>query len=73
MTLDVPAKKRRVGITFKGAEQGVIHLDAAEDVVSQLEQFGTLTPLYGDRKRLQVDSRYDFAEVLAYIEALNNG
>ncbi len=67
----VPVMKCEIGVAFALPLMNYIRFWATPDAASDLRQFGILTQaeeasaLY----TLEVDARFDFAEVIAYLQA----
>lgn len=70
--MNTPTMKRKLGIIFQDAHQRVILFQADESLTDSLKQFGAITAASGylSVTSLEVDARYDFDEVLAYVESL---
>ena len=67
-----PRMKREVAVSSYNKSFSVIYLYATPDAVDQLGKFGAIQKwdsyLGSDHYRLDIDARYDFDEVLAYIQ-----
>ena len=65
-----PLMKREVAVEFYYEPIRHINFYATADAATEFEQYGTLLPDPNRRDgyRLEVDARYDFGEVLAYIQ-----
>jgi hypothetical protein len=68
--MEKPKPKREVAITNIFKFNNEIWFQASQDSANDLEEFGTIIKR-ADRKEwysIRIDSRYDFDEVLKYIE-----
>ena len=63
-----PIKKSDVMVVFEDANQGIIKLFASPEALSDFCVFGEIKKAFDGANLLQVDARYDFAEVLEYIK-----
>ena len=65
-----PEMKTEVAIDFAGPVTRTIYFYSTEDAVTEFYSFGLVEPngSQPDYYRLTVDARYDFDEVVAYIE-----
>ena len=66
-----PQKIRRIGICYANEQIHLIHIEASKILVDSLKlnQFGEFGYWEeGDFFRLRVDSRYDFEQVLTYLQ-----
>ena len=68
--MEKPTLKREVAVSLVLRSINAIGFHATDDAVTEFEQFGVLTEALAisGGYRLYVDSRYDFDEVLAFIE-----
>lgn len=67
--MNKPNSKREVAIKHSIPLLWTIYLYASKDAVSDINDFGELLPVSTeDLYRLEVDRRYDFDEVVKYIE-----
>lgn len=70
--MDKPKMKREVVIRDILPISKALYLFASKDALQDFEEFGTIQPLLslGDNcYMLTIDPRFDFDEVIAYIEA----
>lgn len=71
--MDKPTMKRHVGITTQIESSRFIAFTANGTIAAKMADYGTLYK-HGDLERdsyhLCVDPRYDFADVLAYLESM---
>ena len=65
-----PVMQKLITIGVAKKEYNYVSFWAPADVVKEFEQFGKLTnwPSQPERYRLSVDGRFDFDEIVAYIE-----
>jgi hypothetical protein len=71
--MEKPTPKREVAISHHTKMYGTISFYSSSDAVTEFETFGSIYRAIPDSQnvnlyRLFVDSRFDFDEVLAYIE-----
>ena len=67
----LPKKKRRVGLRVPSFQKSAIRFNADEETAKKLEGFGHLSQNGLGAYELWVDARYDYDEVLDYINSLN--
>ena len=69
-TMNKPTPKREVAVRFKLEMLRLICFYSTEDAITEFETFGTIAidPDITNCYTLLVDARFDFGEVLAYIE-----
>lgn len=63
-----PKPKREVSITTIAPTFRSIYFYASEDAVNDFRSFGSVTSMGKESYRLEVDARYDFQEVVEYIQ-----
>lgn len=67
--MEKPKMKREIGIVGYSEKHRLIFFDATLDAAQDLNEFGWLTrPLQYSSYHLFVDARFDFFEVLKYIQ-----
>lgn len=66
--MNKPTPKKEVGVLFASKAARHIRFNSTEDAVTEFLSFGKLTIDGRESYSLFVDSRYDFDEVLAYIQ-----
>lgn len=71
MPLPKPQAKREVGVPYYSKEQKHITIHCGQDAITEFKDFGDvcLHTDKADRWTLYVDGRFDFDEVLAYIQS----
>jgi len=62
-----PVIKKEFGISHINKTHRLVTLDSTGDAIRDFIRYGTLHPQGGDRYILYVDARYDFDDVVAYI------
>lgn len=62
-----PQPKREVTVTFYDKNYHLIVIQASQDAIEDVKEFGNMYP-EGPHYHLFVDGRYDFDEVLMYIQ-----
>lgn len=63
-----PKIKKEVAVSWVYKPVGIIYLYATNDAANELSEFGDLFQRDSGEWRMIVDPRFDFDEVLAYIE-----
>ena len=65
-----PTMKSEVAIDFSSPMSRIIYFYSTEDAVTDFYTFGLVEPHgnHQDYYRITVDARYDFGEVVAYLE-----
>ena len=68
-----PRMKSKIGIDVSFPSTRSIYFWATQDAAEYLKRFGALRGFDdgSSRYHIEVDARYDFAEVLTYIESVN--
>ena len=67
--MEKPEKKRKVAVSWSNKGMGVIRFYASADVAKEFEGYGDLKLREdGGECRLIVDPRYDFDDVLSYLQ-----
>lgn len=66
--MDKPKIKREVAIIWTGKSENWIHLYATVDAINYFSSFGEVVWQDDDKYGFQVDARYDFDEVVKYIQ-----
>ena len=68
-----PKMKRNVAITNQFEEQGIIYFYASDTIAECAKEFGKARSYTGKAECwiLDVDARYDFYDVLAWLESFN--
>lgn len=71
--MEKPVMKKKVGVSGFYPERGVISFYADKSMLPLVEGFGSVSAMEGFPHwyAFFVDARFDFSEVLAYIESLN--
>ena len=69
-----PQPKKEVAIALQNETVRHISFYASADALEDFKEFGSISQAVSDKERysLMVDARYDFAEVMAYIENWND-
>jgi len=67
--MNTPTMKRNLAVTHQDKPGRVIHFQASPELAEKLKPFGNVEKL-ADVYSMRVDARYDFDEVLAYVESL---
>ena len=67
-----PEQKREVTVTFFNSPTRMICFDASPDAAQEFGEYGGIFNYYKNHYRVLVDARYDFDEVLAYIQNYGN-
>ena len=70
--MDKPSMKKHLVITARHRNQGIVYFYADEILAAQAADFGNLVKLVHkhDYWEFQIDARYDFDEVVAWLESL---
>ena len=67
-----PKRKRVVGIDWVGPSLNVVYFYTSEVVAECAKQFGEVRSAgYANKWGLTVDRRYDFEDVVAWLESFN--
>jgi len=67
--MDKPKPKREVAIRGYSKLAGVIFFDSSQDAADEFQEFGYIIRSYSEYSyTLYIDARFDFGEVLAYVE-----
>ena len=66
--MNKPKGKRRVGIF--SANNGIIGFDTDEQAVEIIKEYGNVYHSRGSRYSLAVDTRFDFEDVVKFMEAM---
>lgn len=66
----LPVMKREVAVASENENQFLITFYSTRDALADIQQFGEVYPFSSTSEKyfLYVDRRFDFADVLAYIE-----
>ena len=69
---DKPQPKKEISIDWAGKNTHLIYFYASVDAMEDMQEFGTIER-WGNHNqyRLEVDKRYDFDEVVKYIQEYN--
>ena len=68
--MKTPVMQSEIAIKHNMEGQGILYFYATPDAASDVRQFGELEQvIHQDFYKLEVDARYNFLEVVAYIEA----
>ncbi len=67
-----PEKKQKLGFIYIDRSQWYMKFNASAEIASKVGGFGKLIDRSRDVFLLFVDRRYDFDEVVAYMESLND-
>ena len=64
-----PQPKREVSISAMSPDKSIVYLYASKDAAEDIKEFGEMSQwTRPNQYRLQIDSRYDFQEVVDYIK-----
>jgi hypothetical protein len=63
-----PVMRREMAVSRRAKNTRWIQVYATKDAISELLSFGEIVHVQGDMYNLTVDARYDYNEVLAWVE-----
>ena len=67
-----PQPKKEIAIDWAGKNVNLIYFYASVDALEDMREFGTVESVSNyNQYRLEVDKRYDFDEVVKYIQEYN--
>ena len=70
--MNKPKMKKSLVVDFMLEDDGYITFFAARGIADELPVFGHMYPIGNDKYALRIDPRYDFGEVLDYIQNYSN-
>ena len=66
-----PEMKRRIGLTIPSFQKSFIVFNADEETAGELAEFGQVSENGAGSYTLWVDARFDYEDVLAFINDIN--